>query len=238
MAKTKRVYLLPHNDTYSLIDSYHTGGIDGEGYIPCDNCNAGISRVAVIKSVETGITSNVGFDCAKTLTSIKEKDINDHLNMFKLGESIRKSFLNYFKQTAVCKVELIEDKNRQLAMLYMNSDNNSRLSFRKEFVTNDVYYKYINPQIKDLTGTFIRRIRVSESILNEFITHISIGMEIKPSSYHQRIKSIDIATDKIVLDDLYMGDRNTTSIKPILSVLGDLIYSDYFKELMIKHNLR
>jgi hypothetical protein len=235
MAKTKRMYLLPHNDTYSLIDSYHTGSIDGEGYILCDNCNAIISRVGVIKSVETNIINYVGFDCAKTLTSIKQEDINNHLAMFKLGKSVRKSFLNYFKQTVVCKVQIIvKDK---VANLYMETDNMGRTSFRKEFTINNVYRNYIYPQISDLAGVFICRKRVPESILNDFINHLEVGMETKLTSYHQRIKKIDLIANQIFLDNLYMGDRNTTSTRPILSVLGDLIYTEHFKELMLKHKL-
>jgi len=237
MTKAKRMYILPHNDTYSIIDSYHTGGIEGNGFIPCDNCNALISRVAVIKSVETGIKSNVGLDCAKTLTSIKDEDIASHLALFKMGESIRKSFLTQFKQTIVCKVTIKEDENRHLAMLYMDTDNNGRTSVRKEFTINYSYHKYIYPQISDLTGIFIRRKRVNETVLDEFINHMDIGMETKPTSYHQRITNIDVANNKVTLRDLYITNKETYSTRPILSVLGDLIYSDYFKELMLEHQL-
>ena len=156
--------------------------------------------------------------------------------MFKLGESVRKSFLNYFKQTAICIVTL--DVGEDIASLDMTTDNRYRTGFSKNFVVNDTYNKYIHPQIKDLVGVFIRRIRVTTEILDEFINHLAVGMEFNIHNYHQRIRSIDIPNNVIVLDNLYIKGKESTSTNYIFAVLGDLIYTDYFKDLMIKYNLK
>lgn len=234
MAKEKRVYLLPHNDTYQLIDSYHTGGIEGEGFIPCDNCHALISRVAIVKSGETNKKYSIGFDCAKTLTSIKKDDIENHIHLFKFGESLRKSFLTQFKQTSIANVYISQGSTA--ALLIMVTDNNFRTGLVRSMILGYRYDKYIYPQIKDLIGIYIRRKPVTRDILNEFINHIEPDMEIKPGSYHQKVISIDKENDKVLLENLYMKN-GSTSTSSIFSVLGDLIYTEYFKELMLKYNL-
>lgn len=61
---------LPINDTYKIVRSYYTGGIEN-GAESCANCNKIITNIAVIENSKNE-TFNVGLDCAATLSGIAD----------------------------------------------------------------------------------------------------------------------------------------------------------------------
>jgi hypothetical protein len=88
---------LPINTTYTLIDSYYTGGLMNNPQI-CDNCGKGIANVGVIQN-KNGETFNVGMDCASTLSGIKDSlDYNESMNNFNEAQAIRAKIRNNQKK--------------------------------------------------------------------------------------------------------------------------------------------
>ena len=245
MGKKKIVYLLPHNETYELVDSFHTGGMEGEGFLPCDNCNKLISRIAVIHAKESNKRYHVGFDCAATLTSIKEETLKNHLDMFKLGSSIRTSLLNRLKEISVGIVTIEERPDNQV-VLYLNSNNNARLYFAKIINKGELYDKYIYPQIKDLQGAYIGKNRTLvedlRTRLEDFCNMViqrEDHLEINKHSYHQEIVSVDrvepIENSNVSLLNIYMKN-GSRSIAPIMKVYADAM-ATLRKEAIEKANI-
>lgn len=88
---------LPINTTYTLIDSYYTGGImDNPDF--CENCGKPIANVGVIQN-KNGDTFHVGMDCASTLSGIKDTmDFDETMNNFNEAQAIRTKIRNNQKK--------------------------------------------------------------------------------------------------------------------------------------------
>ena len=218
--KTKRSYNLPHNITYSIVGSFYTGGIEGEGYDICANCNMHISRIAVIKD-ENNKKFHVGFDCAATLSGIKDTDCSSQLELFKLGTSIRTSILNALKRSSISHVYNTELTN--VIHISLDSDNHFRNSVHKSIANNELAHSHILPQLTDLYGWYIKKTKVEESFIQELISMIEVGMELTPNSYHRIVS--EITDDLIICDDLYMYNGSKSKYKKV-QLLGELIYAD------------
>ena len=218
--KTKRTYNLPHNITYSIIGSFYTGGIDGEGYDICANCNMAISRIAIIKD-ENNNKFHVGFDCAGTLTGIKDTDCKSHLELFKLGTSIRTSILNALKRSSISHIYKEELSN--VIHISLHSDNSFRNNVHKSIANNELAHTHILPQLVDFYGWYIRSIKVEELFIQDLINMIEVGMELQPTSYHREI--IEITEDSVICRNLYTSTKGTSKYSKF-QILGELIYED------------
>lgn len=230
--KAKRSYNLPHNIKYSMIGSFYTGGIAGDGHDICANCNMAISRIAIIKD-ETNKKFHVGFDCAATLSGITDVDCNTQLALFTLGSYIRTSILNALKKSSISHVYKIELSN--VIHISLDSDNHFRNSVHKQIANNELANTHILPQLADLYGWYVRRTKVEESFIQDLIGMIEVGMELTPTSYHRIVS--EITEDQVICDNLYMYNGSKSKYKKI-HILGELIHEDnkinkYLKELNI-----
>lgn len=215
----KQMHLLPHNVPYRLIRSYYTGGILEDTEI-CDNCNKIITRVGIVRT-EDGFEYKVGLDCAKTLTGIKEKDLEDHATLFKIGLSIRTSLRNKLKVSTISHVHITEERN--VIHISLDSDNHFRNSVHKSIANNELAHTHILPQLTDLYGWYIRKTKVEESFIQELISMIEVGMELTPNSYHRIVS--EITDDLVICDDIYMYNGSKSKYKK-LQILGELMYED------------
>lgn len=73
---------------YRIIDTFYSDG-SGDNYWVCANCGRVIANIATVEGQENHEQYLVGMDCAATLSSISEQDIEEWSNGFKLANSIR-----------------------------------------------------------------------------------------------------------------------------------------------------
>lgn len=83
-------HALPHNTTYKLVSSFHTGGI--ENGVPCQNCGKLLSNVAVVAN-EAGESFQVGMDCAATLSTVNPFEFDQATDAFSTGKKVRAALL-------------------------------------------------------------------------------------------------------------------------------------------------
>ncbi len=79
---------LPINTTYTLIDSFYSGGLL-DNPMTCENCGRPIANIGVVKNAE-GQTFDVGMDCASTLSGIKDTlGFDQNMNNFNEATAVR-----------------------------------------------------------------------------------------------------------------------------------------------------
>lgn len=109
-AKKPAQHALPHNTTYSLASTFHTGGL--ENGVPCQNCGKVLTNVAVVKNT-AGDSFQVGLDCAATLATVNPFEFNAAEEAFGMGKKVRAAILKYSKKFgAEFSLEVYEFTNR------------------------------------------------------------------------------------------------------------------------------
>jgi len=83
-------HALPHNTTYQLVRTFHTGGI--ENGVPCQNCGKLLSQVAVVANA-AGESFQVGLDCAATLATVNPFEFDKAADAFNTGKKVRAAVL-------------------------------------------------------------------------------------------------------------------------------------------------
>lgn len=212
------IYKLPHNITYSIISSFHTGGIEGEGYIQCDNCNALISRVAKIKGSDSQ-QYYVGFDCAKTLAGISKLAIISEEDVFKYGTQLRNKLLRILKQCTIVTIGIKEESNN--AIITINADT-VRVPTNITIYKNSTYYTHIQPQIVDIIGVYLKGKKVYPITILKLEKALAVNMQ-TPGTYKSTIMRIDINNGVVALRADYVKDGNIREV-PILQVVRECIY--------------
>lgn len=216
--KNKRIFNLPHNLNYELVSSYYTGGFEGEGYCSCDNCNALISRVAVLHD-NNGKQYQVGFDCAKTLSSLNKEDIEGELKLFKYGDSIRKSILAKLKSSSISKVSIVENSNNW--NIRLDSDNTYRNGYSTWINKDNLAQTHTLPLLNDLVGSYIYNKRVEPEFIEELKLMLKPGMQTF-GAYKQSIVSIDFENETCVMRNDYM-ENQTSEVGTSKDTLGSVL---------------
>lgn len=212
------IYKLPHNITYSIISSFHTGGIEGDGYIQCDNCNALISRVAKIKGSNSQ-QYYVGFDCAKTLTGISKLAITNEEEAFKYGTQLRNKLLRILKQCTIVTIGIKEESTNTI--ITIDADT-VRVPTYITIHKDSTYETHIKPQILDIMGVYLKGKKVHPTTILKLKRALTVNMQ-TPGTYKSTIMQIDINGGTVALRADYVKDGSIHRV-PILQVVRECIY--------------
>lgn len=146
-------HALPHDTTYRLVSSFHTGGI--ENGVPCQNCGKLLSHVAVVANA-AGESFQVGMDCAATLQTLNPFEFDKATDAFNIGKAVRSRLLAERKKYSgegVVRAEASFDGLGIFVEAYrMRGAEGAQypdLTFRR-FVDLDVYTSIVKPFCGDL----------------------------------------------------------------------------------------
>lgn len=141
-------HALPHDTTYSLIRTYHTGGL--ENGVGCQNCGKVLTNVAEVENAG-GQRYLVGLDCAATLATVNPFEFNAAAESFNLGKKVRAAILKYGKKFGnEFTLEVYEFVNRDgqvevsLNGLRTRADE-SRDRYFTYYMTPDHYLAVVKP---------------------------------------------------------------------------------------------
>lgn len=146
-------HALPHDTTYTLVSSFHTGGI--ENGVPCQNCGKLLSNVAVVAN-EAGQSFQVGMDCAATLSTVNPFEFDNASDAFNTGKGLRSRLLaerKKYEGDSVVTAEASYDGTGIFVEAYrMRGPDGAQyrdLAFRR-FVPLEVYSTVVKPLCGEL----------------------------------------------------------------------------------------
>ena len=146
-------HALPHDTSYKLLRSFHTGGI--ENGVPCQNCGKLLSHVAVVAN-EAGATFHVGLDCAATLATVNPFEFDKATDAFNTGKGVRAKLLaerKKYEGQGLVTAEACSDGTGIFVEAYrMRGPETARyrdLTYRR-FVELDVYLNVVKPLCGEL----------------------------------------------------------------------------------------
>ncbi len=154
-------YALPHDTSYKLLSSFHTGGI--EHGVPCQNCGKLLSHVAVVAN-EAGESFRVGMDCAATLSTVNPFEFDKATDAFNTGKAVRSKLLAERKKYAgegVVTAEACYDGTgifvEAYRMRWLGGQRYRDLTYRR-FVELNAYVSVVKPLCGELLPEHYRTI--------------------------------------------------------------------------------
>lgn len=141
-------HALPHNTTYKLVRTYHTGGI--ENGVSCQNCGKLLTSVAVVVD-EAAREHHVGLDCASTLATVNPFEFDSAAEAFSLGKKVRAAILKNSKRFgAEFVLEVYEFLNsEQQVEISLNGlrvrGNGTRDRYFTYYMTTEQYAAVVKP---------------------------------------------------------------------------------------------
>lgn len=153
-------HALPHDTTYRLVRSFHTGGI--ENGVPCQNCGKLLSNVAVVANA-AGESFQVGLDCAATLSTVNPFEFDKATDAFNTGKKVRAALLKGAKvygQKYGVAVYAINEAGTEVVVQGHRMAQMGGASYRdgifRHYVEKGVYEAIVKPLCGELLPTEVQ----------------------------------------------------------------------------------
>jgi hypothetical protein len=214
---------LPINDTYRIIESYYTGGMESGDMECCENCNKLIANVAVVEN-SSKKSFHVGLDCAGTLSGIQNS--NEYYiteSNFREAKSLRAKINNHLKKKGnILKVENVF--TGEIRLLVKNSLGGGCVN---EWIKKDFFFTYLSDykdKIQNPDKNDFQVVAKEEDLVGYDFSNLSYKTGFSPVAF--RLHNLDVLIRQIV-KTAPAGNRNQL-FQVVISENGKTLKNDDF----------
>lgn len=123
---------------YKIIDTFYSDG--SSSYWSCANCGRAIANIATVEGEEDHKHYLIGMDCAATLSSISQQDIENWSNGFRLANSIRNK-IRTLKRSLGSEATVALRTTPKMDNVVISGSKIQKNGYLSQFFPNDFFLK-------------------------------------------------------------------------------------------------